>query len=195
VRTLLRHRPSASMVIACLALFVALGGVGYAAATIDSGDIVNNSVKSKDIKNRGIATKDLSRKAVAALKGQKGDKGDTGATGATGAPGAPGATNVVVRQSRDGSASSGGVVQADVSCAAGEALVGGGGGAVVAANPSPASYDLDGANVTVTLNGPSSANGINEPTDGAAPTTWSFAAEIDSATPHDAVVYAVCAKP
>jgi hypothetical protein len=64
VRTLLRHRPSASMVIACIALFAALGGVGYAAATIDSGDIVNNSVTSKDVKNRNLRGKDVRNNAL-----------------------------------------------------------------------------------------------------------------------------------
>jgi hypothetical protein len=59
-----RHRSNASLIIACLALFVALGGVGYAAATIGSAQIKNNSVKSKDIKNRSIAGKDVKRNAL-----------------------------------------------------------------------------------------------------------------------------------
>ena len=60
-----QHRiaPSASMIVACVALFVALGGVGYAAATINSAQIQNNAIKSVDIKNRGIAKKDLSRES------------------------------------------------------------------------------------------------------------------------------------
>ncbi len=53
------------MIVACVALFVALGGVGYAAATI----------KSVDIKNRGIAKKDLSKKAVKALEGRRATPG------------------------------------------------------------------------------------------------------------------------
>jgi hypothetical protein len=85
------RRPSPALVVACLALFVALSGVGYAAATIGSAQIKNNSVKSADIKNGGIASKDLSSSTISALQGQKGEKGDTGAQGAPGAPGAPGA--------------------------------------------------------------------------------------------------------
>jgi hypothetical protein len=53
------RRPSASLVIACLALFVALGGVGYAAATIGSAAIVDNSIKSKDVRNENLRGKDV----------------------------------------------------------------------------------------------------------------------------------------
>ncbi len=54
-------RPSPALVIACISLFVALGGVGYAAATgsIDGREIKNNSVASKDIKNSSIVTGDV----------------------------------------------------------------------------------------------------------------------------------------
>ena len=86
------------MVMSAIGLFVALGGVGYAAVKIGSAQITNNSVASRDIKNRTIVSKDISKKTRASLKGQKGDtgatgaKGDPGATGATGAKGDPGAT-------------------------------------------------------------------------------------------------------
>ena len=53
------RRPSASLVIACLALFVAFGGVGYAAATIGSAAIVDNSIKSKDVRNNDLRGKDV----------------------------------------------------------------------------------------------------------------------------------------
>jgi hypothetical protein len=53
------RRPSASLVIACLALFVALGGVGYAAATIGSAAIVDNSIRSKDVRNNDLRGKDV----------------------------------------------------------------------------------------------------------------------------------------
>jgi hypothetical protein len=53
---LIKRRPSAAMVVATVALFVALGGVGYAAATIRSGNIVDDAVVSADIKGGGGAT-------------------------------------------------------------------------------------------------------------------------------------------
>ena len=46
-------------VAATLALFFALGGTAYAAATIGSADIVNNSIRSEDIHNGTISNKDL----------------------------------------------------------------------------------------------------------------------------------------
>ncbi len=54
-------RPSPALVIACISLFVALGGVGYAAATgsIDGREVKNNSIASKDLKNSSIVGKDV----------------------------------------------------------------------------------------------------------------------------------------
>jgi len=43
--------PSPALAIACLALFVALSGVAYAAATIGSEDIVNGSIRNRDFKD------------------------------------------------------------------------------------------------------------------------------------------------
>lgn len=54
--------------IAYLALFFALGGVGYAAATVDSADVVDNSLKSKDVRNNTLALKDLSSSATSSLQ-------------------------------------------------------------------------------------------------------------------------------
>ena len=39
------------MVVACVALFVSLGGVSYAVATIDSADIVDGSIRNRDFKD------------------------------------------------------------------------------------------------------------------------------------------------
>jgi hypothetical protein len=52
------------MGIALIALFVALGGVGYAAATISSGDIVNNSIRSRDIRNNSLLSRDIHNRSV-----------------------------------------------------------------------------------------------------------------------------------
>lgn len=51
-------RLSYANVMSTLALFFALGGTAYAAATIGSGDIINNSVRGKDIRNGTLAGKD-----------------------------------------------------------------------------------------------------------------------------------------
>jgi hypothetical protein len=57
-------RPSPALVIACIALFMAMGGVGYAAATIGSRQIKNNSVRGKDIRNGTIASRDVKRNGI-----------------------------------------------------------------------------------------------------------------------------------
>lgn len=54
-------RPSPALVIACIALFVALGGVSYGLATnsIDSREIADNTIRSKDIRNDSVYTRDI----------------------------------------------------------------------------------------------------------------------------------------
>lgn len=54
-------RPSPALVIACIALFVALGGVSYGLATgsIDSREIADNTVRSKDVRNNSVYTRDI----------------------------------------------------------------------------------------------------------------------------------------
>ena len=78
------RRPSAATVMSATALFVSLGGVGYAATTIGSAQILNNSVRSQDIRNHTIDSKDIRKTALASLKGQAGATGPTGATGPRG---------------------------------------------------------------------------------------------------------------
>lgn len=107
-------RPSPSMLVALLALFVALGGSSYAAVTLKA-----NSVTSRTIRNGSVAYADLAKSARPAkanahfrdavadviadpatqvnihVVGEKGDKGDqgpasTGDQGPTGKSGADG---------------------------------------------------------------------------------------------------------
>jgi hypothetical protein len=74
--------------IALLALFLALGGTSFAAATLINGKL---------IKPHTIAKNKLTNKAIKQLKGNRGPagpagpQGPAGAAGAPGAPGAPGA--------------------------------------------------------------------------------------------------------
>jgi hypothetical protein len=58
---ILRRRPSPGFVIACIALFVSMGGVSYGLATgsVDSREIKNNTVRSRDIRNNQVTTRDL----------------------------------------------------------------------------------------------------------------------------------------
>jgi len=89
-----RGHPSAAVVISSIALFAGLGGVGYAASTIGSAQIKNNSVQGADIKNATIKSADIALGTRIGLKGQKGpagQQGPAGQTGPKGDPGAPGA--------------------------------------------------------------------------------------------------------
>jgi hypothetical protein len=55
----LNTRISPASLLAIVALFVSLGGVSYAAATIGSGDIVDNSIRSKDVRDKTLRGKDV----------------------------------------------------------------------------------------------------------------------------------------
>lgn len=97
MRRILRKRPSAGLVVALLALFVALSGGAYAATTYVLPD---GSVGRPQLKNGAVNTskltpwinEQLSRVATGNVKGLQGPKGDTGATGAPGPQGPAGAT-------------------------------------------------------------------------------------------------------
>jgi hypothetical protein len=52
-------RPSPALVISLIALFVSLGGVGYAAVTITGKNVKNSSLTGKDIKNSSLAGADV----------------------------------------------------------------------------------------------------------------------------------------
>jgi hypothetical protein len=67
-----RSYPSPALVIACLALFVAMGGTGYAATQLPSGKSTATASKSK------------------AKRGRQGPRGPQGPQGLQGIPGTPG---------------------------------------------------------------------------------------------------------
>ena len=93
----LRSRLSYANVTASLALFIALGGTGYAAVTlprnsVGSAQLRNNAVGAKEIRrgavrsgeirNRSIRLSDLSTKTRTSLRGTPGPTGPAGKDGA-----------------------------------------------------------------------------------------------------------------
>ena len=103
----LRPHLSYANVMASLALFFALGGVGYAAAklprnSVGAPQIVRNAVTGAKVKDGSLTAKDFSstllsslrsaNKAAAGVPGPKGDAGAKGDTGAKGDAGTAGAT-------------------------------------------------------------------------------------------------------
>lgn len=105
-----RVRISPSLAISCLALFVSLGGTGYAvsrlpANSVGTAQLKRNAVTGTKVKNHSLRAADFAAGQIPAGRrgpqgpqgdagpaGQQGVKGDPGATGATGAPGAKGDT-------------------------------------------------------------------------------------------------------
>jgi hypothetical protein len=61
-------RPSPSLVISILALFIALGGSAYAATKIGTKNIKNNAITSAKIKNNAVTTAKIKNGAVTGAK-------------------------------------------------------------------------------------------------------------------------------
>jgi hypothetical protein len=83
----IRKRLTYANVVATLALFLAIGGVSYAAIKLPK-----NSVGTKQLKNGAVTGKKLAPAAVKSLgtPGPQGPIGPAGATGPQGSPGEPG---------------------------------------------------------------------------------------------------------
>ena len=60
----IRSKLTYANVMATIAVFVALGGSGYAAATISGSDIKNRSIAGKKLKSRTIAGRNIKRNTV-----------------------------------------------------------------------------------------------------------------------------------
>ena len=88
----LRLRPSPAMVVACAALFVSLGGVGYAAIVLPANSVgtkqlKRNAVNSAKVKKYSLLRNDFKRGQIP--RGPQGAQGIQGIQGAKGDPGTP----------------------------------------------------------------------------------------------------------
>jgi len=100
IRRRLRTGLTYSNVMASVAVFMALGGSAYAAATIRGGDVVNGSLTGADLKNRSVTSVDIKNGTLRARdfrggaipRGPRGARGDPGAPGPAGPAGPSGAT-------------------------------------------------------------------------------------------------------
>jgi hypothetical protein len=86
------RRPSPSLIIALLALFVALGGTSYAVSKIGSRQVANNSLLSKDLRDNSVQSRDVRNRSLLARDFKQGQlpAGPQGATGPQGPQGPPG---------------------------------------------------------------------------------------------------------
>jgi hypothetical protein len=189
----LRSHLTFANVVACIALFVALGGTSVAAVSlkknsVGSKQIKNSSLTGADIKNSSLGSTDIKNRALLA-KDFKSGQLPAGARGATGAQGAAGATNVTLRTGTTPvpSGAAGGF-QAAAFCAAGERAVGGG-----ARISDPRSGEIMSASVPLTAG----TEALNPPGAGVTPTGWGafygVFAPINSA--RTLTAHVVCARP
>ena len=177
------------MLVAILALFLAVGGVGYAATTIGSAQIKNNSIRSADVRDGTLAPKDLSPKTRSVIRAANGARGRTGARGLEGATGpvgpaaAAGATNVVARTNSVSvpAVSTGSAI---VQCLPGERATGGGGGLPAGA----------GTRILV-QSGPIDISGSLPIAAGSVPTGWRVDVDNTTGLALNAVANAICAAP
>jgi len=129
-----RRLPSPAMLVACVALIVALGGVSYAAGvlpknSVGTAQLKKNAVTATKVKNQSLMAADFRAgqlptgpQGPAGPQGPKGDKGDAGAAGAAGVSGwelVVGAPKTIL---------AGGEGYANVNCPTGKKPIGGGGG-------------------------------------------------------------------
>lgn len=90
MRSTLKQKPSAAMVLALVALFVALGGSATAALVVTGQVIKNGTVTGDDLKDGTLGKKKLSKRALRALRGSTGPPGAQGPVGAQGDQGPKG---------------------------------------------------------------------------------------------------------
>ena len=137
------RRPSAAMVVACLALLVALGGTSYATVlnvprnsvgplqlkrnAVGPSKVAPNAIRAGHVLNGSLLTDDFKPGQIP--QGPKGDKGDKGDKGAKGDQGAPGVSQYQL-VSKSSPSDSSNVKSVGINCPTGTRSVGGGGLAV-----------------------------------------------------------------
>ncbi len=89
-RVLKGRRPSASMVVAIVALVTAMTGSAAAVSMISGKQIKNGTITGVKVKDSTLDADKLTRKAIRSLRGNKGPRGRVGAAGPAGAAGAQG---------------------------------------------------------------------------------------------------------
>jgi hypothetical protein len=104
----MKSRFTYANVTASIALFVALGGVSYAATalpanSVGSTQLKDSAVTSSKIANATITSQKLNADTIKALRGQTGDRGPTGLTGSQGVKGDTGSAGPVGAKGDTGS--------------------------------------------------------------------------------------------
>ncbi len=146
------RRLSPSLALSMVALFISLGGVGYAAATgsIDSREIKNNTIRGKDIRSGTLASSDVKNNSLtgtdvvesslgtvpsagsagtAGVAGSAGRAGNADALGGVPAGSYPSGVEIVTAESPVETADPAayGAATATANCPTGKRVIGGGG--------------------------------------------------------------------
>ena len=66
MKRIFSRKPTPAFVIACIALFVSMGGVSYAVATgsIDSREIKDNTIQAQDIRANSVTESEIKRRSL-----------------------------------------------------------------------------------------------------------------------------------
>ena len=70
-RPVFRRRPSPALLISLIALFVSLGGTGYAALTVSGKNIKNESITGKDVKANSLGSRQVKESSLAKVRSAK----------------------------------------------------------------------------------------------------------------------------
>lgn len=98
----LAYRPSPAMLVALLALFIAMGGTGYAALNLPANSVGTAQLKDRAVTSAKVKPSSLLASNFKAGQLPAGAKGATGARGAQGLTGDTGATGVAGTQGPNG---------------------------------------------------------------------------------------------
>lgn len=128
-----RRRPSAGVVLAVVALFVALGGSSYAAvsvlpkASVGAPQIKQGAVNSKKVQDGSLLAKDFKAGQLpAGAQGPQGPQGTQGEQGPAGPQGAPGISGFQIVEAAPINVDPGRTSQQTVNCPAGKKAISGG---------------------------------------------------------------------
>ena len=197
------RRPTYTDITATLALFVALGGSSYAAATLTGGNIRNGTLTGSDLRDESVTGRDIDNATLTGSDVKTGSvtssdvddeslvTEDVGAgqapAGPAGPPGPQGESRAPVRRSVEVRMLTGETAEASASCQPGEVAVGGGAG-----------HDGQaGDNVGILADEPLRADG-SPPADGQPATQWhAIGQNIQLVGPPETrmSVYVLCARP
>ena len=122
MKKLVNKRPSASMLVAILAVVLAATGSAAASGLITGNDVKDNTITSRDVKNKTLLKRDF--KPGQLRRGARGPRGLQGAPGPAGRPGRDG-FGVLTYQSNGDTVTNGSTGDVDASCPANTHATGG----------------------------------------------------------------------